>query len=248
MTQSLQPVPLQPAPGPDKSPIKKFFLRGAILLLPTIITVWLIVQVLAFLQRNLVRYAARLIAWCLEHMGILSPASIPNFNPETWLPGVIIAWLLCLFVIVFTGIIFGGFLGRRIWVAVEGALMQLPPMRFIYPYVKSVTDFFFSEKTVGFRQVVAVEYPYKGVYSIGFVTGCALPTIDKKMNAKCLSVFVPHSPTPMTGYVVFIPESEVLPLPITMEEALKVIVSCGVVGPETPSTDAVKSPTRSPIG
>jgi uncharacterized membrane protein len=105
-------------------------------------------------------------------------------------------------------------------------------MRFIFPYVKQVTDFLFNERAVGSRQVVAVEYPRPGVLSIGFVTGRAFAAVEKRLGAESLVVFVPCSPTPMTGYIIFVRKDEVVYLPMSMEEALKTLASGGVIKPE----------------
>ena len=144
------------------SPLKRFFLRGVVLLLPTIITVWILVKVVGFLQHNVVDYVAKLVAWMLYMGGLVGPEAYQMVNGEVVLSSgleylsLAIAWLLCLGLVAFIGMVFGGFVGHRIWVSLENALMRVPPVRFVYPYVKQVIDFVFSKPTLGFRQVVAV--------------------------------------------------------------------------------------------
>lgn len=251
MTHPLpSPRPLPPQTT-TRSPIQKFFLRGLFLLLPTLVTVWILVKAVGFLQDNAVKHVTRLIAWSLFRAGLFSLEAYEQHGPGLWLPSQVTAWVLCLLVVVFVGIVFGNFIGRRIWAAAENALMRLPPMRFIYPFVKQLTDFFSTDRRVGFQKVVAVEYPRKGIYSLGFVTGKAFPDIERKLNGECLSVFIPSSPTPMTGYLIFVLKADVIELPITMEEALKLVISGGVIKPEcmkdgSPLTGPVVVPRTSP--
>jgi len=220
-------------------PLKRFFLRGLVLLLPTIITLWVLAKIVNFLQHNVIGHVARVVAWLLHMTAVFGPEAYrltpagPRVEPGLWYPSLGIAWLVCLGFVAFVGMVFGSFVGHRVWVAVENALMRLPAVRFVYPYVKQVTDFVFSERTIGFRQVVAVEYPRKGIYSLGFVTGRAFPALDRARGVECLSIFVPSSPTPMTGYVIFVPKDEVIYLPLTIDEALKMTVSGGVIKPGT---------------
>lgn len=238
---------IEPAPdvseetvSPDlpKSPLKRFFLRGVVLLLPTIITVWILVMVLSFLHKNLISHATRLVAWAFSLTGLFDPSAFQVVGGETYIapslryPSLGVAWLICLGLVTFIGMVFGSFIGHRIWLAVENSIMRLPPIRFVYPYVKQIIDFLFSKRALGFRQVVAVEYPRKGVYSLGFVTGRAFTEIDERLQSECLSIFIPSSPTPMTGYVVFVPKDDVIYLPMTIDEALRMTVSAGVVKPE----------------
>jgi len=239
MSEPAQDVPGEPIQvGQPRSPFKKFFLRGIVLLLPTIITVWILVKIVGFLHENVIQYVAELVAWGLNATGLLGPEAYQIVDGKLLLPPTVdyltlaIAWLVSLGLVALIGMVFGGFVGHRIWLAVEGSLMRLPPIRFVYPYVKQVTEFLFTKQTLGFRQVVAVEYPRKGLLSLGFVTGKAMPQIDAHLNADCLSIFVPSSPTPMTGYLIFVPETEVIYIPMSIDDALKITVSGGVIKPD----------------
>jgi uncharacterized membrane protein len=102
-------------------------------------------------------------------------------------------------------------------------------VRNIYSSVKQVTDFMLSKSELSFSRVVAVEYPRVGLWSIGFVMGEGLIDVASAAGEPVLSVLLPTSPMPMTGYVVMFRKSEVLDLKLTIEEALEFIVSCGVV-------------------
>jgi uncharacterized membrane protein len=94
-----------------------------------------------------------------------------------------------------------------------------------------MTDFVFSERKVHFRSVVAIEYPRKGTWTIGFLTGRGFEALEKKTTAGLVAVFVPSSPTPVTGWVVFVAEQDVIQLDITVDDALRLMISGGVILP-----------------
>jgi len=130
------------------------------------------------------------------------------------------------------GRLVGGFMGRRIYLWIERLFAAVPLVRAVYPSVKQVVDFLFSEeKTLRFSRVVAVEYPRKGVWSVGLVTAERRHLITPP-GQDAVTVFVPSSPTPFTGYTVMIPRSELIELPITIDQALRYLVSGGVLSPE----------------
>lgn len=134
------------------------------------------------------------------------------------------------------GRLVGGFMGRRIYQWVERLFAAVPLVRAIYPSVKQVVDFLFSEeKTLRFSRVVAVEYPRKGVWSIGLVTAERRHLMSPP-SQDTVTVFVPSSPTPFTGYTIMVPRVELLELPITIDQALRYLVSGGVLSPEGPES------------
>jgi uncharacterized membrane protein len=120
----------------------------------------------------------------------------------------------------------------------------------IYPYVKQVTEFFVGDRDEKFQfsRVVAVEYPRKGLWSVGLVTGETLRNIQDKAERDCMTVFIPSSPTPFTGYVITVPKEETIDLPITIDETFRFCVSGGVIVPENqiiPPADQPAVVTRS---
>lgn len=110
-------------------------------------------------------------------------------------------------------------------------ISSLPVVRNVYGSVKQVTDFLFSENQIEVRKVVAFEYPRKGVWSLGFVTGDSLLDISADAGEPCVSILVPTSPMPMTGYTMSVPKSEIIDLNLTVDQAFQYIVSCGVLVP-----------------
>ncbi|MHC4661854.1 MAG: DUF502 domain-containing protein [Planctomycetota bacterium] len=144
------------------------------------------------------------------------------------IPGILIA----IIGIFFIGVFAASFIGRTLWRIIERLITKIPVFRTIYPYAKQVTEFVFGESQVDFSSVVAIEYPRKGIWQLGFVTGDGLMSLKEHTGKRMLNVFVPSAPTPVTGYVVFVPAEDVLALDITMEEVLPLIISGGVVVPE----------------
>jgi len=145
-----------------------------------------------------------------------------------FLPGFIIAILGIFFI----GVFAASFIGRRLWRLVERLIVTIPFVKTIYPYAKQVTEFVFGESQVEFSHVVAIEFPRKGVWQIGFVTGHGLLQLKEHTGKKMVNVFVPSAPTPVTGYVVFMCADEVIFLDMTVEEVLPLIISGGVVVPD----------------
>ncbi len=110
-------------------------------------------------------------------------------------------------------------------------ISSLPVVRNVYGSIKQVTDFLFSENQIEVRKVVAFQYPSKGIWSLGFVTGESLLDIAGEAGEPCVSILVPTSPMPMTGYTMSVPKSETIDLNITVDQAFQFIVSCGVLVP-----------------
>jgi uncharacterized membrane protein len=152
----------------------------------------------------------------------------------TWLPR---RYTIPVFLFIFVSLLYllGRFLaagvGRIFVLSVEGLINKLPVVRNVYSSVKQVTDFIFTERAIEFNRVVAVQYPRKGVWSIGFVTGESMLDIRSAANEPVLSVLMPTSPMPATGFTITVRKSETIDLDITIDQAIQFIVSCGVVVP-----------------
>ncbi|HMP05954.1 MAG TPA: DUF502 domain-containing protein, partial [Lacipirellulaceae bacterium] len=153
---------------------------------------------------------------------------------------------LCLFLLVLY--LLGKFLaagvGRFFWLQFERLIIRLPLIRNVYSSVKQVTDFVFNERELQFTRVVAIEYPRKGVWQLAFVTGESLGDIAAAANEPVMSVLVPTSPMPFTGFTATLRRRETIDLSITMEQALQFIVSCGVVAPPHELSEALAKRER----
>lgn len=125
-------------------------------------------------------------------------------------------------------------IGRYLWHRAEAIIARLPLISTVYSSVKQVTDYIFTETEIEFNRVVAVEYPRKGIWSLGFVTGESFADIRRAAGEPVLSVFVPNSPAPLTGFTISVLKSDAVDLNITIDQAIKFIVSGGVLVPEAP--------------
>ena len=150
-----------------------------------------------------------------------------------WVVMDLIGLVIAIILIYIVGWLVGSFIGRRLYHRGEELINRVPVIRSIYPSIKQVTDFFVGSKESRpqFSAVVAVEYPRKGLWSVGLVTGETMQNIQLRAGQDCLTVFIPSSPTPFTGYVITVPQADTIDLPITIEEAIKFAVSGGVLIP-----------------
>ena len=149
-----------------------------------------------------------------------------------WLtPQIVVPVFTCIFILAMylLGKFLAAKMGRFAWAALEKVIDRLPLIRNVYTSVKQVTDFIFSDSNIEYTRVIAVEYPRKGIWSLGLVTGESMLDIASAANEPVLSVLIPTSPAPFTGYTITIKRSEALDLNITIDQAFQFIVSCGVV-------------------
>jgi uncharacterized membrane protein len=151
-----------------------------------------------------------------------------------WLPReIVIPVFLCLFLLILY--LLGKFLaagvGRFFFNQLERIIHRVPLVRSVYGSVKQVTDFFFTESELQFTRVVAIEYPRKGIWTLAFVTGEGMWDICGVAKEPVITVFVPTSPMPFTGFALTVKKSEIVELTITVDQAIQFFVSCGVVVP-----------------
>ncbi len=149
-------------------------------------------------------------------------------------PGSIAGFLVAVVGVCILGALLASYVGKSLWRMTENFIMSTPLLRRVYPYVKQITDFLLTqeEQKKLFSRVVAVEYPRKGIWSIGFVTGSGLNKVVSTVRKEFVTVIIPTSPTPFTGFVITIPKRQTIDLDMTIEEALRFIVSGGVITPE----------------
>ncbi|MCA9306675.1 MAG: DUF502 domain-containing protein [Phycisphaerales bacterium] len=147
-----------------------------------------------------------------------------------------IGFVVAIILVYLAGVLVGNYLGRRIYLKVESWLVRLPGVKQVYPHVKQVVDFVFGEKqgaqALKVGRVVVVEYPRKGIWSVGLMTGESLSVIEEAAGSSCVTVFIPSSPTPFTGYTITVLASEVMFVDLSLDEALRFVVSGGVLVPE----------------
>jgi uncharacterized membrane protein len=230
---------------------RRFFIGGLKTLLPTLITLWLLFWIWNFLWENIGRHVIWAIKWAwitLQDTDFLprtayEPAGrVRQILDEDSFGVRLLGVGLAILLVYIVGVFVGNLLGRAAWRLIERNVMRLPLIRAIYPSVKQVTDFVLADRSgraaagaggVQFQgsRVVAVQARHQGVWSIGLVTNKGYGPLNEAIQGDMLTVFIPSSPTAVAGYVVVAHREDVVELPLTVEEALRLLVSGGVLVP-----------------
>lgn len=192
--------------------LRKYLIAGLLVWLPLAATIFIIQLFLTLLDRLLL-----LLPYDWRPENVIGFA-IPGFG-----------LVLAIAVLLLTGMLAANLFGRRLVHFWEGLVNRIPLVRSIYISVKQVTETLLSDSDKSFRKVVAVEYPRKGILSLGFLTGRALHTVDAKTKEPLKSVFIPTTPNPTSGFIIMVPQPDIHDLDISVEEAFKYIISLGVI-------------------
>ena len=212
--------------------LRSYFFRGLAVLLPTILTIWFFVWGYTFIQNNISSHIRDGLNWLMRKV---AGGEFVDSLAERWLNMALSAagFLIALLIVCIVGALLASVVGRSLWRMVENFIMNTPLLRRVYPYVKQVTDFLLTqeEQKRMFSRVVAVEYPRKGIWSVGFVTGSGIQRVVDNVKREFLTVLIPTSPTPFTGFVIMLPKKQTIELDMTVEEALRFTVSAGVIAP-----------------
>ncbi len=214
-------------------------MRGLAALMPTLITLWLLVKLWSFLWETLGQHIIWLIKriWLsLIDFGVIPFTPVQRINSFSGMGEFrieLIGVVLAVLIVYIVGLFVGNIIGRTGWRLLELGVMRIPLVRAIYPAVKQVTDFVLADKSHQFQgtRVVAIRPHDNGIWSIGLITGAGIGSINKSVGREMVTVFIPSSPTAFSGYVVVVPREEALELPMTVEEALKLLVTGGVSAP-----------------
>lgn len=215
---------------------RSYFLRGLAVLLPTILTIWIFFWGYKFIQENISIYVNRGIVWLVMFLQgdqqYLTKENMVKFWVQGW--GSIAGFLVALVAVCIVGALLASVVGKTLWRMVEKFIMNTPFLKQVYPYVKQITDFLLTqeEQKKLFSRVVAVEYPRKGVWSMGLVTGSGLKKVSENVKKEFLTILIPTSPTPFTGFVIMVPKKQTIELDMTIEEAIRFAVSAGVIAPQ----------------
>ena len=194
--------------------LQRYFLAGLLVFLPVVITLWFLGWVIALMDGLLDVLPARL------HPNSYLPFAIPGLGA-----------VFTIALILFLGFLTKGVATRRFLAAWDKIFIQIPIFRGVYTAVQKLVQTFLGQSQTN-RQVVMIEYPRKGIYTVGFAMGRAWHELEKKNEAPLLNVFVPTTPNPTSGFYLLVPTSEVAPLNMSMEEALKLITSGGLITPD----------------
>lgn len=210
------------------------FRRNFIAGVATILPVWLTLLIVWFVFKWISGFAVPLLSPIFnftigrEHLGKEQSIMVVRF----------VSFFLTIFVIWFTGLVATHIVGRRILLRMESLFIKLPVLKGIYLSVRKFVQFFYAQKQA-FSKVVLIEFPRKGVYSMGFVTAQISDEIKSKIGDDFVNVFVPTVPNPTTGYLVMVPQKELIPLEMKVDEAFQLLVSGGIL---VPGEKSVKQP------
>ena len=194
--------------------MKKYFITGLLIWVPLAITVWVLAAIVNMMDRSL----------------LLLPDSLrPEHLLGFYVPGIGV--ILTLFVVLFTGVVTTNLVGQRLLAFWEGLLARIPVVKSIYYSVKQVSDTLFSSSGEAFRKALLVQYPRPGVWTIAFLTGQPGAAVSDHLPNDCVSVYVPTTPNPTSGFFLMLPRNDVVELDLTVDEALKYVISMGVVAP-----------------
>lgn len=195
--------------------IRKYFISGLLVWLP----IWVTLLVIGFLVDLL-----------SKSLLLLPPEWQPDVLLGVHVPGIGV--VITLLVIFFTGVLAANFVGSRLLAMGDAIMARIPLVRSVYTGVKQVTQTLFTPGGQSFRKVLLVQYPCPGVWTIGFQTGEVSKQIEGSVNKDgMVSYFVPTTPNPTSGFLMMAPRTEVVELEMSVEQALKYVISLGVVQP-----------------
>lgn len=135
-------------------------------------------------------------------------------------------------IILLAGILAANYLGNKLFVYSERLLYRIPLVKIIYTLFRQVADSTLGKQRKGFRQVVLIEYPRRDIWSVGFVTGIPEGEVQQLTSKRVINVFVPTTPNPTSGFYLLVPEEDIIPLAMTVDEAFKLVISGGMVTPK----------------
>lgn len=210
--------------------VRSYLIMGFVVLLPTMVTIYVIHFVFTFIDRILGHFMTDV----LKAVGIVQETALRQYSIlgfgvfEDRIPGL--GFILMLLILIGVGYIAKGVFGKEAIRYTERMIKKVPVARSVYSTVQQVTTAFIQDRS-SFKKVVLVEYPRKGLYTIGFLTGESQGEVQEKTHEECVNVFLPTTPNPTSGWLVLVPKSDVILLDMTVEQGLKFIISGGVVVP-----------------
>jgi uncharacterized membrane protein len=204
--------------------VKRYFITGLLIWVPLGITAWALKFLIGTMDQSLL---------------LLPEALRPEALVGVYVPGV--GTVLTLLVVFLTGLLTTNIIGQRLVIFWEGVLWRIPVVKSIYYGVKQVSDTLFSSQGEAFRKALLVQYPRKGSWTIAFMTGHPGGDVANHLKGDYVSVYVPTTPNPTSGFFLMMPKSDVIELDMSVDAALKYIISMGVVAPGNGKKDANQS-------
>ena len=192
--------------------MRNYLLTGILVTAPITITVWLSWQILQFFDRTVRRTMP------------------PDLYPDISIPGL---GLLVVFLgLILVGALTAGLVGRFFVRTSERVLNNMPIVRSVYSAIKQILETVLQNKATAFRQVVLIEYPRPGIWALGFVSGPTKGEVRRRLDRELVNVFLPTTPNPTSGFLLFVPKADIRVMNMTIEEGIKLVVSGGIVTPE----------------
>ena len=163
----------------------------------------------------------------------ITPLIPDRYNPETYLPFGIpgLGLLILLIAVTLIGALTAGLIGRWLLQTGERVLNRMPVVRSIYSAIKQIFETVLAQQSNAFREAVLVEYPRRGIWAIGFITGTTKGEVQNLTEEETVNIFLPTTPNPTSGFLLFVPKTDVVPLGMSVEEAVKMVISGGIVTP-----------------
>ncbi|WP_372006623.1 DUF502 domain-containing protein [Tistrella mobilis] len=195
--------------------LRRYFLAGIVVTAPIAITLYVAWWFIAFVDDLVLRFVP------------------PAYHPDQYLPFSIPGAGLIVVVIGITliGAFAAGLVGRELVRLGEGIVARMPVLRSIYAALKQIFETVLTQGSQSFREVVLIEYPRRGLWSLAFITGTTGGEIQRLTKARMVNVFVPTTPNPTSGFLLFVPETEIVRLAMTVEEGVKLVISGGLITP-----------------
>lgn len=195
------------------SKIRRYFVTGLLIILPSFITVYILYGIFTFVDGiwgKVINFYLR------KHLGFTIPG---------------LGFLLGIATIIIVGFFATNFFGKKLFLLFENWFLKLPLIRQVYMPAKQIIDSFISKDKHAFKKVVLVEYPSKGIWSIGFLTNDSFREAEEKTSQEMMHVFIATTPSPLTGFLILVPKRDIKFLDISVEQGVKLIVSGGIIKP-----------------
>jgi len=208
--------------------LRNYFLAGIVVTAPIGITAYLVSTFVSIVD------------------GWVTPLIPPRYSPETYLPfGIPGFGLVCAIVgLILVGALTTNVVGRLLVLTGDRLMAGMPVVRGVYGAVKQLTETVLGKQSAAFREVVLLEYPRRGIWSLGFITGITEGEIQDLTKDEVLNVFVPTTPNPTSGFLLFVPRRELVVLDMSVEEGIKMVISGGIVTPPDRRSAETKSRQR----
>ena len=193
--------------------IKNYLFTGILVTAPVVITFWIVISLVKVFDR------------------IITPIIPLYLNPNTYLPRDVpgLGLIVLVVFLVLIGFVAANFFGSYILRKTELVINKIPLIKVFYKAIKQILETILKNNSKAFREAILMEYPRKGVWVIGFTTGEVKGVIRKKVKIQMVNVFVPTTPNPTSGFLLLVPKSQIKPLNVNVDDAIKTIVSAGII-------------------